>query len=51
MLAMAWNSVGKDTTAKCFRKAGFSTNADPAKQHKDGDDNVSCTAWSNPKRN
>jgi hypothetical protein len=32
MLAVAWNSVGKDTVANCFRKAGFITNADPAKQ-------------------
>jgi hypothetical protein len=42
MLGMAWNSVGS-----CFREAGFITHADPAKQDKDGDDEVSCDAWSN----
>jgi hypothetical protein len=30
MLAMAWNLVGKDIIANCFRKAGFITNAEPA---------------------
>jgi hypothetical protein len=47
MLAMAWNSVGKDTIANCFGKAGFITNAEPAKQNADGDDEVSCDAWPN----
>jgi hypothetical protein len=51
MLAMAWNSVGKDTTANCFRKAGFITNADSAKQYNDGDDKVSCNAWSKLQEN
>jgi hypothetical protein len=30
MLAMAWNLVGKDIIANCFKKAGFITNAEPA---------------------
>jgi hypothetical protein len=47
MLAMAWNSVGKDNTANCFRKAGFITNAEPAKQDEGGGDKVSCDALSN----
>jgi hypothetical protein len=47
MLAMAWNSVGKDTTANHFRKAGFITNAEPAKQDENSDDKVRCDAWSN----
>jgi hypothetical protein len=29
-LAVAWNLVGKDIIANCFRKAGFITNAEPA---------------------
>jgi hypothetical protein len=38
MLAMAWNLVGKDTIANCFRKAGFMTTGEPAIQNEDGDD-------------
>jgi hypothetical protein len=45
MLAMAWNLVGKDVIANCLRKAGFITNAEPAIQNKDGDDEVSCDEW------
>jgi hypothetical protein len=45
MLAMAWNLVGKDIIANCFRKAGFITNAEPPIQNEDGDDKVSCDKW------
>jgi hypothetical protein len=45
MLAMAWNLVGKDIIANCFRKAGFITNSEPAIQNEDGDDEVSCDEW------
>jgi hypothetical protein len=45
MLAMAWNLVGKDIIANCFRKAGFIINAEPAMQNEDGDDEVSCDEW------
>jgi hypothetical protein len=45
MLAMAWNLVGKDIIANCFRKVGFITNATPAIQNEDGDDEVSCDEW------
>jgi hypothetical protein len=44
MLAMAWNSVSKDAIVNCFRKAGFITNADLAKQCEDVDNEVSCDA-------
>lgn len=46
MLAVAWNSVGKCNITNCFRKAGFITNAEP-EEDEDGDDGVSCDAWSN----
>jgi len=46
MLAVAWNSVGRDTVASSFRKAGFSTTAEAAEQDGDGDGEVSCDAWS-----
>jgi hypothetical protein len=42
VVAMAWNLVGKDIIANCFRKAGFITNAEPAIQNEDGDDEVNC---------
>jgi hypothetical protein len=45
MLAVAWNLIGKDIIANCFRKAGFITNAEPAIQNEDGDDEVSCDEW------
>jgi hypothetical protein len=45
MLAMAWNLVGKDIIASSFKKAGFITNAEPAIQNEDGDDEVSCDEW------
>jgi hypothetical protein len=45
MLAMASNLVGKDIFANCFRKAGFITNAEPAIQNEDGDDEVTCDEW------
>jgi hypothetical protein len=45
MLAMAWNLVGKDIIASFFRKTGFITNAEPAIQNEDGDDEVSCDEW------
>jgi hypothetical protein len=45
MLAMAWNLIGKDTIANCFRKAGFITYAGPAIQNEDADDEVSCDEW------
>jgi hypothetical protein len=45
MLAMAWNLIEKDIIATCFRKAGFITNAEPAIQQEDGDDEVSCDEW------
>jgi hypothetical protein len=45
MLAMAWNLVGKYIIAKCFRKSGFITNAEPAIQNEDGDDKVSSDEW------
>jgi hypothetical protein len=45
MLAMAWNLVGKDIIANCFRKAGIITNAEPAIQNEDGDNEVSCDEW------
>jgi hypothetical protein len=45
MLAMAWNLVGKDIIVNCCRKAGFITNAEPAIQNEDGDDEVSCDEW------
>jgi hypothetical protein len=45
MLAMAWNLVGKDIIANCFRKAGFITNAEPAIQNEDGDEEVSRDEW------
>jgi hypothetical protein len=45
MLAMAWNLIGKDIIANCFRKAGIITNAEPAVRNEDGDDKVSCDEW------
>jgi hypothetical protein len=45
VLAMAWNLVGKDIIANCFRKAGFITNAEPAIQNENGDDEVSCDEY------
>jgi hypothetical protein len=45
MLAMAWNLVGKDIITNCFRKAGSITNAEPAIQSEDGDDEVMCDEW------
>jgi hypothetical protein len=45
MLAMAWNLIGKDIIANCFRKAGFITNAECAIQNEDGDDKVSGDEW------
>jgi hypothetical protein len=47
VLAIASNSVGKDTIANCFREAGFITNTEPAKQDGDGGNKVSCDAWPN----
>jgi hypothetical protein len=45
MLAMGRNLIGKDIIANLFRKAGFITNAEPATQNEDGDDEVSCDEW------
>jgi hypothetical protein len=45
MLAMAWNLVGKGIITNCFRKAGLITNAEPAIQNEDGDDEVSRDEW------
>jgi hypothetical protein len=49
MPAMVWNSVHKAATANCFRKAGFITNAIPAEEEEDHNDEVSCDAWSSLK--
>jgi hypothetical protein len=45
MLAMAWNLVGKDIIANCFRKAGFITDVVPAIQNVDSDEELSCDEW------
>jgi hypothetical protein len=45
MLAMAWNLVGRDIIANCFRKVGFITNAEPAIQNEDGDNEASYDEW------
>lgn len=37
MLAMACNSVCKETTVSCYRKAGFITNAESEELAEDGD--------------